>query len=61
MPAYEFVGPDPIEHHHLGHVEPGDVVELDDAPHGPWKATKRRPAPPVTEPRSDTPDSPEEV
>jgi hypothetical protein len=42
MPSYEFVGPDPIDHFHLGRVAPGDVVELDDEPDGPWKTTKKR-------------------
>jgi hypothetical protein len=69
--SFEFVGPDPIDHFHLGRIEPGDVVELGaDDPGGPWwKATKRRPkraqnadqAPPGTEHGSDAPDTPEEV
>jgi hypothetical protein len=68
MPAYEFVGPDPIDHFHLGRVTPGDVVDLDDDPSGPWKVTKKRPGraqsaeqtPAGTEHGSDDPDPAEE-
>jgi hypothetical protein len=43
MPKFEFTGGDPIEHFWAGHVEPGDVVELDEDPGPPWRATKRKP------------------
>jgi hypothetical protein len=44
MPNFEFTGGDPIDHHVLGRIKPGDVVELDDEdPPGPWKATKKKP------------------
>lgn len=42
MPKFEFVGADPIEHFHLGRVEPGEVRDLDVPPAGPWRAVKRR-------------------
>lgn len=69
MPSYEFVGPDPIDHFHLGRVTPGDVVEADDQPGGPWKATKKRPSraveaesPPVGAVHGpDRPDAPKEA
>lgn len=69
MPSFEFAGADPIDHFHLGRVAPGDVIDLDDDPGEPWKATKKRPRraqsdeqPPTgTEHGSDVPDSPEEV
>jgi hypothetical protein len=62
MPSYEFTGGDPIDHFVLGRIEPGDVVELDDEPSGPWKASKRRPKrTPDAEQDSDTPDAPEEI
>lgn len=69
MPSYEFTGSDPIDHFHLGRVSPGDVVEFDDWPGGPWKYTKKRPSrsqsadqPQAgTEHGSDTPDPAEEV
>jgi hypothetical protein len=69
VPSYEFTGGDPIDHFELGRVEPGDVVEFDDEPGGPWKATKKRPrrAQSAKQPStgaehgSDVPDSPEEV
>jgi hypothetical protein len=69
MPNFEYVGGDPIDHFHLGRIETGDVVELDeDDPGGSWKATKKRPRraqsterPPAdTEHGSDTPETPEE-
>lgn len=68
MPSYEFVGGDPVDHFHLGRIEPGDVVDLDADPGGPWKATKKRPkraqsaeqAPAGTEHGSDDPDPVEE-
>lgn len=53
---YEFTGGDPVDHFHLGRVAPGDVVELDEAPAGPWKPTRKR----VTEHGSDEPDTNEE-
>jgi hypothetical protein len=67
--SYEFTGADPIDHFHLGRIEPGDVLAFDqDPPGGPWKATKRRPrraesaeqAPAGTEHGSDDPDPAEE-
>lgn len=45
MPKYEFIGGDPIEHFDAGHVEPGDVVEFDEQPPGPWKPTRKRKSP----------------
>jgi hypothetical protein len=70
VPTFEFVGPDPIDHFHLGRVSPGDVLDI-----GPewateqWKATKKRPSrataaeqPPVdAEHEPDAPSSTEEV
>ena len=61
MPSFEFAGSDPIDHFVLGRIEPGDVVELDEDPGGPWKTTKRRPKRAHdAEHDSDTPDIPEE-
>ena len=68
MPNFEYVGGDPIDHFHLGYIEPGDIVELDeDEPAGSWKPTKKKPrrqrdeqAPASTEPASDKSDTPEE-
>jgi hypothetical protein len=42
MPSFEFTGGDPIDHHDLGRIEPGDVVEFDDEPAGEWKPTKKK-------------------
>lgn len=58
MPSYEFIGGDPIEHFYLGTVQPGDVVELDDEPAGPWKPSKRKAK--ISEHDSDAPDTSEE-
>jgi hypothetical protein len=55
---YEFIGADPIDHFRLGHVEPGQVVECDEQPPGPWKSTRKRKS--TTEPGSDESDTPEE-
>lgn len=49
MPSFEFIGPDPIDHFHLGRVEPGHVVELDAQPAGEWKATKKKRPEPVSD------------
>lgn len=43
MSSYEFVGSDPIEHFWAGTVQPGDVVEFDAEPEGPWKPSKKKP------------------
>lgn len=56
---YEFTGADPIDHFHLGRIEPGDVVEFDDHPAGPWRATRKRTTT-TAEPASDEPDTDEE-
>lgn len=56
MPKFQFTGGDPIEHFSAGHVEPGQVVEFDEHPPGPWKATRKR----TTERGSDESDTPEE-
>jgi hypothetical protein len=68
MPSFEFRGGDPIDHFVLGRISPGDIVEADEQPPGPWKATKKRPrraqtaekAPASTEHGSDDPDPAEE-
>lgn len=60
MPRYLFVGSDPIDHFHLGRVSPGDVVELDDRPPGPWEPQGDEKPPPRTGHGSDTPSSTEE-
>lgn len=68
MPSFRFVGADPIDHFHAGRVAPGDVVQLDECPPGPWEAVKPRPrraqgaeqASPRTEHGSDAPDASEE-
>ena len=55
MALYEFVGADPIDHFHVGRVNPGDVVELDSPPAGEWKTSKRKRPTSTTEPGSDAP------
>lgn len=67
MASYEFVGSDPVDHFHLGRIEPGDVVELDEDPGGEWKATKKKPRRArdsdedvSAEPASDKSDAPKE-
>jgi hypothetical protein len=69
MPSFEFVGPDPIDHFHLGRVKPGDVLDIwPEWATEQWKATKKRPsraqnadqAPADTEHGSDVPDPAEE-
>ena len=59
MPLYEFTGADPIDHFHLGRIDPGAVVELDARPAGEWKPSKRK-RPTSTEPGSDTPTTEQE-
>jgi hypothetical protein len=54
VPRYEFTGGDPIDHFHLGHVEPGDVVEAEQSPGAAWKAARRRTR--TEQPSSDVPE-----
>ena len=60
MPRFAFTGGDPIDHFHLGRVEPGDVVDLAKAPDGAWRAVKRAKNKTTAEPDSDEPETNEE-